>query len=79
MPKLVDLKNHKDRKKAELIAGELEKAVHVMDLSIRGLTPFSKYTQVMETISCVQNNKTLLEIHLSKYRKLIDEDSLEET
>lgn len=72
MSKLVNLDDHKVKKKAELIAEDLEKVLMVMDLSVRGLTPFAKYVQVMETISALQNNKTLLEIHLNKYRKLKD-------
>lgn len=79
MTKLIDLKDHKTKKKAALIAADLEDAIKVMDLSIRGLTPFAKYIQVMETISNLQNNKTLLAIHLAKYQRLINEDHLEKT
>ena len=80
MTKLVDLQEFKDKKldeeqekKFEKIAEDLKLAIQVMDLSIRGLTPFLKYVQVMESVSCLQNNKTLLEIHLRKYQKLKDE------
>lgn len=82
MGKTLSLDDHKSKKKAAVIANELEQAVKVMDLAMRGLAPFSKYIQVMETLSCIKNNKTLLDIHLSKYKRLIEktnEDSLEES
>lgn len=80
--KLVDLKDHKDRKKLIIIVDDLTKIVNVMDLSIKGLKFFGKYVHVMECISCLQNNKTLLEIKLNKYKRTLetkDENKLEKS
>jgi hypothetical protein len=75
MTKLVDFKEHKSKKKAAHIASELEQVIKIMDLFIRGLTPFSKYIQVMESMSCLQNNKTLLEIHINKYKRIVEKQN----
>jgi hypothetical protein len=75
MTKLFDLKQHKSKKKAEHITADLERIVKIMDLSIQGLTPFARYIQVMETLSCLTNNKTLVEIHLNKYKRQIEKEN----
>lgn len=70
-------------KKYKKIQEELDAAKKVMDLAINGLTYFGHYITVMETVSCLQTNKTLVEIQLAKVDKFIkdfeDESKLEET
>jgi uncharacterized protein involved in exopolysaccharide biosynthesis len=72
MSEIVSLKTAKDRKKAAKIAEELAGAIKIMEVSIRGLGLFGKYSFVAEAISSLQTNKTLCEIHLSKYKKLCE-------
>lgn len=89
MTKLIDLNKKREeskgkkraqdiRKRAKIISDDLENVLKVMDLTLSGLRHYNKYIQVMETISCIQNNKTLIEIHLNKYKRLVEnEDSME--
>lgn len=65
-----DIGSFKAKKKAKLIAKELEQVVKIINLTIDGLSHFTKYMTVMETISVLQNNKTLIEIHLAKFKRL---------
>lgn len=75
MSDVFSLKKHKDHKKAEIIVDDLKNITHAMDLAIRALTFYAHYTQVMEAVSSLKNNKTLLEIELRKYSKLLEEKS----
>lgn len=81
MTKTIDIQEFKDKKLDELqqkkfdkIAEELSAVILLTEVSIRGFNLFSKYVQVMEIISCLQNSKTLLEIKLAKYQKIKNND-----
>lgn len=71
MSNLVNLKNFRDREKNHRIIKELELVIHIYNLSLEGLKHFSKYSLVQETISVLQANKILLEIHLKKYKNMV--------
>jgi len=66
-----NINNLHSYKKAKVIVKDLEQVINAMDLSIRALVHFSKYIPVRESVSILENNKTLLEIHLNKQRKII--------
>lgn len=76
---VTNLKEHKKKKNtkalAKKIAVDLDAVLQLCDASIRGLTLFNKYTQVMEIISCLQTNKTLIEMHLAKYEKILEKEN----
>lgn len=79
MSEVVDFKKKKDLKKIAVMVEELEAAILLMDTSIRGLNLFMKYIPVMEATSSLLNNKTLLEIHLNKYKRMLkNENKLED-
>ena len=44
----------------------------ILELTITGLSHFTKYVVVTECISVLESNKILLEIHLKKYTKAMD-------
>lgn len=67
------LKKHKDDKLNKKIVEDLENSVKIMNLSLQGLSHFSKYRPVMEAISTLQSSKTLLEIHLNKYKRSLED------
>lgn len=78
MSDIVDFKKHKELKKAEVIVDELTTAIQTMEVCIKAMSFFMKYIPVMEATSSLMNNKTLLEIHLNKYKRQIeDENKLE--
>lgn len=66
-----DKEKEKTLQKAEKIVEELEIVLHIMALSIEGLSHFNKYVFVNECVSVIHSNKVLLEVHLAKYQKAI--------
>jgi hypothetical protein len=41
---------------------------------IEALKPYKKYITVTESISALHTSRTLIEIHISKYNKFIEEN-----
>lgn len=72
MNDIVSLDAQKDKKKAKAIAKDLEASIAMMDVSIRALQQYGKYSFVAEVLSSLTTNKTLCEIHLKKYKKLCE-------
>lgn len=68
-----NLSDVKNVKKAEIIVKDLEKIITLIDASLNCLSEYSKYIPVMEILSLMQSNKTILEIHRNKYSKYIEE------
>lgn len=67
-----NLKEYKEYKRAKKVAKDLSVIIKIITLTIRAFEQFSKYVAVMEMISVLQNNKTLLEIHYKKYMKVVE-------
>lgn len=59
-------------KKAKIIVEELEKVMKILNLSIVGLKPFRKYTSLSETLLCLEDSRTILEIHLEHHKKVLE-------
>lgn len=77
-----NLKEHKEKKHrdkeariAKLISEDFQVVLKTLNLTIDALSFYKKYIPVMEVLSTVQTNKTLIEIHLKKYEKQLDEAS----
>lgn len=66
---VIDLKEYK---KAKVLVKELEELIKIINLSINALSMYKKYVPVMECISMLQSNKTILEIHYHRYKRLIE-------
>jgi len=67
------IKDYKDLKKIKVIAEDLQKIDTLLTTCNTMLDPFKKYKYVMEIISVISNNKTLIKIHLNKSHRLLDE------
>lgn len=59
-------------RKAKLLAKDLEVILKIINLSISALHHYSKYAPVNMIISTLQTNKTLLEIHYNKYKRVVE-------
>ena len=59
-------------RKAKILAADLEQILKVINLSISALHHYSKYAPVNLIISTLQTNKTLLEIHYNKYKRILE-------
>lgn len=75
MTTITSLKDFKSAKKAKIIHGELLVVIKIFNLAIEALKHYTKYGIVAETLSVIQSNKTLLEIHVKKYEKMIEKQS----
>lgn len=67
-------KKTKDQKLAKIIYEDLEVVLKTLNLTIDALSHYKKYIPVMEVMSSVQTNRTLIEIQLAKYKKLAGEN-----
>ena len=68
---VTSLKDVKNLKRAKKLMEDLDKTIHIMNLSLQSLSFFKKYVPVQEVISSLQTNKTLLEIHCTKLKKFV--------
>jgi len=59
-------------KKAKIVVQELEQVLKIINLSLSGLKPFRKYTSLSETILCLEDSKSILEIHHEHHKKVIE-------
>lgn len=67
-------KKGKEQRLAKIITEDLEVVLKTLNLTIDALAFYKKYIPVMEVMSSVQTNRTLIEIQLAKYKKLAGED-----
>lgn len=66
MTTLTSLNSYKNKKKNEKVISDIKAIIRIYNLSLSAFKFFSKYVIVMETMSVLQTNKTLLEVHLKK-------------
>jgi hypothetical protein len=71
---LIDFKN---LKKLKIVANDLEKARQLLIASIELLKDYRKYVPVMESISTLHNSRTIIEIHLNHYKRLVEKYNTE--
>lgn len=72
-----NLSDFKNLKKLKLMASDLEKAHKLLTTSIESLKDYKKYVPVMESISILHNSRTIIEIHLNKYKRLVEKYNTE--
>lgn len=71
-----DLNNFKEIKKTKLIHKELLEAKKRLTASIELLKDYGKYIPIMESLSVLHNSRTIIEININKYERIIN-DKLE--
>lgn len=64
--------NLQEYRRAKILTQDLEQILRVINLSISALHHYSKYAPVNLIISTLQTNKTLLEIHYNKYKRILE-------
>lgn len=69
MTKTHNLKNYKQ---AKILEKDLKQIIRIIDLAISALHNFSKYSPVSVIMSSLQTNKTILEIHYNKYKRVVE-------
>lgn len=68
---MTNLNDFNKYKKAKLIVKELTNLLKIVDLSIKAIKPYTKYTSVGETLLCLQDNHTILSIHLEHHQQVL--------
>lgn len=69
---MIDLKAFKDLKRAKLIYKELIEAKDALTVSMDKLYPYRKYSWIQESISIMHNSRTLIEININKFKRVLD-------
>ena len=75
MNNISNIKDFKQIKKLKVITSDLKMILKIFNLTITALKHYSNYVMVMEIISIIQNNKTLVEIQYNKYNKKLGEEN----
>lgn len=65
--------NLKQYKEAKAVIPHLEAILKVFDLTIKALKIFKAYIGVAKVLLVIEDQKLILESHLAKYRKLIND------
>lgn len=68
---MTNLNDFNKYKKAKIIVKELSNLLKIIDLSIIAMKPYKKYTSVDETLLCLEDNKTILGIHLDHQKQIL--------
>jgi hypothetical protein len=66
----MSLHNAKDYKLAKIFCNDLELILKIVGLAIRGLEQFRHYKPVTRLLYNLKEEKTILESHLDKYKKV---------
>lgn len=69
---MINIIDFKNKKKLKIVAKDLVECQKRLSASIELLKSYSKYIPVMESLSVLHNSKTLIEIHLSKYKRTLE-------
>lgn len=69
---MINLKDYKNLKKLELIHSDLIEIKNRLTASIDLLQDYTKYIQVMESVSVLHNSRTIIEININKFKKTLE-------
>lgn len=58
-------------KKAKRIVKELEIVMKILNLAYAGLKPFRDYNSLQETLLCIYDSRTILQIHLDANKQIL--------
>lgn len=67
------IQEYKEKKKILTVLTDIKIIIKIYNLTLQALKHYSKYASVMEIMSNLQNNKTLLEIQHNKYNRMLSE------
>lgn len=76
---VTDLDEFKNIRKIKIAHKELKEAVTIISDSIDKLKKYYKYIPVNESMSVLHNSRSLLEIHIAKFKRFLDENKNEIT
>lgn len=59
-------------KQAKIIVKDLEELISVLDNSLNQLNKFKKYNTIRETLTALDDSRTILGIQYLKYKRILD-------
>ena len=69
---MINLKEYKDLKKVKIVHKDLIEIQRLLTTFISALEPHKKYIAVIESLNTLRNSKTLIEINLEKFKRLLE-------
>lgn len=70
--KPTNIQEHKKVSQSKVIIKDIENILQVVDKALKGFYLYKNYTPVAEILATIENNKTMLEIHLKKHKRMIE-------
>ena len=70
---IANIKDHKEKRKLEVIASDLDTVLYLMKLIKSGLSDYGIYIPVKDVLICMANSEKQLKIHLEKIEKKLQE------
>jgi hypothetical protein len=69
---MINIKEYKDLKKAKIVYKDLIELNGLLTTFIAKLQPYKKYIATMESLSALSNSKSLIQINLEKFKRVIE-------
>lgn len=69
---MTNLNDYKNLKKVKLVYQQLQEARDILTTSIESLKKYQKYNMIGESLSVLHNSRTLIEIHINKFKRSLD-------
>jgi len=69
---MTNLNDYKNLKKVKLVYQQLQEARDILTASIESLKKYQKYNMIGESLSVLHNSRTLIEIHINKFKRSLD-------
>jgi hypothetical protein len=69
---MTNLDDYKNIKKIELVYKDLVTIKDRLTSAIELLKDYKKYIHVMESVSVLHNSRTIIEININKYKKVLN-------
>lgn len=69
---MINLNDYKNIKKLELVHKELTELKVILTNNIESLKDYTKYIPIMESVSILHNSRTLIEINIDKFKRVLE-------
>lgn len=69
---MINIKEYKDLKKAKIVYKDLMELNSLLTTFVERLQPYKKYIPVMESLSALSNSKSMVQINIEKFKRVIE-------
>ena len=71
---MTNLNDYKNLKKVKIVYNDLLEAREKLTAAIESLKKYQKYNMIGESISVLHNSRTLIEIHINKFKRTLEKN-----